>query len=160
LLAGFYAFLFWYVDASQRPRLRRYLVKLLAGSYHFLAHLSAIALLWWGGLAPYAPVVIALGALLGGTIWGLYGSIAMIVGRMHAGDAFAALRLTTHRNFLRFKFEPGKLTIYPLAIDKPLHRHDWKRPPRNRPGTPTHVPAKPIPVRIIEGPIVVTTGRA
>ena len=37
---------------------------------------------------------------------------------MHSEEAFAALRIKNYKNFLRLKFEPDKLTIYPLGIDK------------------------------------------
>ena len=48
----------------------------------------------------------------------LLGASPGIFGRMHAEQAFAALRIKNYKNFLRLKFEPDKLTIYPLGIDK------------------------------------------
>jgi hypothetical protein len=103
--------------------------------------------------------MISLGALVGGSLWGLYWVLAGIVARMHAGDAFAALRIRNYKNFLRLKFEPDKLTIYPLGIDKvPGHDH-WLNAPKGRdnplPNNPALIAVKPIDVRLIENPIVI-----
>jgi hypothetical protein len=111
------------------------------------------------GFTSYPVLMISLGALIGGSLWGLYWVLAGIVARMHAGDAFAALRIRNYKNFLRLKFEPDKLTIYPLGIDKvPGHDH-WLNAPKGRdnplPHNPALVAVKPIDVRLIENPIVI-----
>ena len=49
---------------------------------------------------------------------GLLLGVDGLFGRMHSEEAFAALRIKNYKNFLRLKFEPDKLTIYPLGIDK------------------------------------------
>jgi hypothetical protein len=41
-------------------------------------------------------------------------------------DAFSALGIKNYKNFLRMKFEPHKLTIYPIALDKVPGRRGWK----------------------------------
>jgi hypothetical protein len=80
------------------------------------------------------------------------------IARMHAEDAFAALRIQSYKNFLRLKLEPDRLTIYPLGIDKVPDRYDWLNAPMGA-GAPPHnpklVPRKPIDVRLIESPIVI-----
>ena len=67
------------------------------------------------GFTSYPTLMIALGALVGGSLWGFYWVLTGIFGRMHAEEAFAALRIKNYKNFLRLKFEPDKLTIYPLG---------------------------------------------
>jgi hypothetical protein len=78
---------------------------------------------------------------------------------MHAADAFAALRIKDYKNFLRMKLEPGRLTIYPLGIDKVPGADDWLNAPRDRdnplPHNPKLIAAKPINVHLIEAPIVI-----
>ena len=39
MLGALYATLLWYVDAIERPKIRRYLTKFFVGTTHFLAHL-------------------------------------------------------------------------------------------------------------------------
>ena len=79
----------------------------------------------------------------------------------HAGESFAALRIKNYKNFLRLKFEPDKLTIYPLAIDKVPGPDHWMNAPRGKanplPNNPKLIAVKPIDVRLIETPIVIAT---
>src|SRR6185312_8420746 len=57
------------------------------------------------GFTSYPTLMITLGALAGGSLWGLYWVLTGLFGRMHAEDAFAALRIKNYKNFLRLKFE-------------------------------------------------------
>jgi hypothetical protein len=111
------------------------------------------------GFTAYPILMIALGALVGGTLWGLYWVLTGLVARMHAEDAFAALRIQSYKNFLRLKFEPDRLTIYPLGIDRIPGPDDWRNPPRRGDDTmasrPKLIAAKPIDIRLIENPIVI-----
>jgi hypothetical protein len=217
MLGGLYAVLVSYVDATDRPGLRRYATKFLVGSGHFAAHVAAMFTLSFlvvsmnNQMAPaierelaainasrdqQAPIVreiikesldplqrkvapgskerspvrevvgftsypvsmVALGALIGGSLWGFYWVLTGMLARMHAEDAFAALRIRNYRNFLRLKFEPDKLTIYPLGVDKVPGRRGWRNAPMGA-AAPVHnprlVPAKAIDVRLIESPIVI-----
>ena len=80
-------------------------------------------------------------------------------GRMHAEEAFAALRIKNYKNFLRIKFEPDKLTIYPLASTRCPGPDHWMNAPRGKanplPNNPKLIAVKPIDVRLIENPIVI-----
>jgi hypothetical protein len=111
------------------------------------------------GFVSYPLMMVSLGALVGGSLWGLYWVLTGIIGRMHAEDAFAALRIKNYKNFLRLKFERDKLTIYPLAIDKVPGHDDWLNAPPDQdnplPHNPKLIAAKPIDVRLIENPIVI-----
>ena len=219
LVAGLYAALVWYVDAVDRPGLRRYATKFFVGTAHFLAHMTAmftlsLLVVGWnnqaspfverqfealykerarqpqivqeqletlkrkeavqraqpGAKAPtavrqlvgftlYPVLMIGLGALIGGSLWGFYWVVTGVIGRMHAEDAFAALRIQNYKNFLRLKFEPDKVTIYPLGVDRiPNHDH-WLNAPRGHenplPNNPKLIAVRPIDVRLIENPIVI-----
>ena len=77
---------------------------------------------------------------------------------MHSEDAFAALRIKDYKNFLRFRFERDKLTIYPVGLDRVPRRSEWREPDPAKP-RPAHnpklVPASEFEVRLIEQPIVI-----
>ncbi len=111
------------------------------------------------GFTMYPILMIGLGALIGGSLWGFYWVLTGVIGRMHAEDAFAALRIQNYKNFLRLKFERDKLTIYPLAIDRVPGHDDWLNAPPGQdnplPHNPKLIASKPIDVRLIEDPIVI-----
>jgi hypothetical protein len=112
------------------------------------------------GFLFYPLQMIFLGGIAGGFVWGLYWVITGLFFRMHAEEAFGALRNPNYRNFLRMKFERDRLTIYPIGLDKLPSRHAWAerssfkraKVPQNQP----HLVSKgEIPVRLIEAPIVI-----
>jgi hypothetical protein len=110
------------------------------------------------GFVLYPFEMIILGGFAGGFIWGLYWVLTGLFLRMHAEDAFAALRIKHYKNFLRFKFEKDQLTIFPIGVDRVPNKYFWQA--RNGAlGVPSHNPqliAKAeIPVRLIERPIVI-----
>jgi hypothetical protein len=112
------------------------------------------------GFAFYPFQMILLGGFAGGFIWGLYWVLTGLFFRMHAEDAFGALRNPHYRNFLRMKFERDRLTIYPIGLDRLPDRDDWmparKLKARKVPsGNPHLVPRTEIPVRLIEDPIII-----
>ena len=228
MLGALYATLLWYVDAIERPKLRRYGTKFCVGTLHFLAHLAVMftlsllvvslnnqmagpieraldtiyqareerapivrdviqegleplqrqaregspaasdrpsqsarppAVRELVGFVAYPLLMIVLGALCGGSLWGVYWVVTGIFGRMHSEQAFAALRIKNYKNFLRLKFEPDKLTIYPLGIDRIPGPDRWLNAPRGKanplPHNPRLIAARPIDVRLIENPIVI-----
>ena len=109
------------------------------------------------GFTVYPTLMIVLGALIGGSLWGFYWVLTSIFGRMHSEEAFAALRIKNYKNFLRLKFEPDKLTIYPLGIDKMPGPDHWMNAPRGKanpmPNNPKLIAVKPIDIHLIETPI-------
>jgi hypothetical protein len=110
------------------------------------------------GFMSYPTLMIGLGALIGGSLWGFYWVLTGL-NRMHAGESFAALRIKNYKSFLRIKVEKDKLTIYPLAIDKIPGVDHWMNAPRGKanplPNNPKLIAVKPIDVRLIENPIVI-----
>ena len=109
------------------------------------------------GFTSYPTLMILLGALVGGSLWGMYWVLTGLFGRMHAEDSFAALRIKNYKNFLRLKFEKDRLTIYPLGIDKVPGPDHWLNATGSNPlpHNPKLVASKPIDVRLIENPIVI-----
>jgi hypothetical protein len=111
------------------------------------------------GLLLYPIEMILIGGFIGGFIWGFYWVVTGLFGRMHAEDAFAALRIKNYKNFLRLKFEPHQLTIYPLGVNKIPAQAHWIAPPKGKPQPPHNpqlVPTIPIDVRLIDSPIVIS----
>lgn len=109
------------------------------------------------------PIEMAvIGGLIGGFVWGLYWVLANVIMQMHCGDAFAALRIKGYRNFLRMRFEHDRLTIYPIGIDRVPDKRGWQDAPPAPPGTwgSLLVPRRPIPVRLIDDPIVIEARRS
>ncbi|MGE0853071.1 MAG: hypothetical protein AB7O44_26245 [Hyphomicrobiaceae bacterium] len=110
------------------------------------------------GFMSYPTLMIVFGAVIGGSLWGFYWVLTGLV-RMHAAEAFAALRIQNYKNFLRIKVEKDKLTIYPLAVDRIPGADDWMNAPRGKanpqPTNPKLIAVKPIDVRLIENPIVI-----
>ncbi len=110
------------------------------------------------GFVLYPLEIIFLGGLVGGFVWGMYWVLTGIFLRMHSEDAFAALRIKHYKNFLRFKFEPDKLTIYPIGVDTVPGKRFWtsREGARHVPSSnPRLIAPHDIPVRLIEPPIVI-----
>lgn len=110
------------------------------------------------GLILYPIEMVVVGGLVGGFIWGFYWVFTGVAFRMHAEDAFAALRIKDYKNFLRLRFEKDRLVIYPLKVDRIPRRSDWMSPPKDATGETLRsrlVPVRPIRVELIEEPIVI-----
>ncbi len=180
MLIGLWAGLISYVESESK------LVKLIIGSWHAAAHIGALLFVSWlasattflpsllGALLPIPPdllriawnVLVALffGGLLGGFVMGLYWTLTSTLLNMHTGDAFGALGIKDYKNFLRIKLEPGRATIYPIALDRvpgpkgwrwKLHK-DEQRPSHN----PQIMPVSPLKPRLIEkAPIIIEANK-
>jgi hypothetical protein len=110
------------------------------------------------GFVMYPLEMIFIGGFIGATLWGIYWVLAGCLMRMHTEDAFAALRIGDYRNFLRMKFEPDKVTIYPIALDRTPPRSFWMAPPKDKtppPNNPQLVATRALPIKLIEEPIVI-----
>ncbi len=242
MLMALYAGLVVYVDAVERPRWRRHLVKFGVGTIHFIAHTFAMFTLFLAflalnnNIAPWAesqlgglmrskdmqpgivrevvretleplskerqiqreqadataskdvpppprvggsaqasrtaepktvrelvgllyPFELTLfGGIVGGFIWGCYWVIAGLFGHMHAEHAFAALRVRDYKNFLRIRFEPDQVTIYPIGLDRVPRVHDWTSAEAGFPTSGNRsklVPRRALKPHLIEEPIVI-----
>lgn len=166
------------------------IVKLAIGSVHAAAHILALLVVSWFASATgislrgyllaategnaYVDnsfrvlwnILVALfaGGLLGGLVMGLYWTLTSTLFNMHTGDAFGALGIRDYKNFLRIKLEPGRATIYPIALDRVPGRGGWRwklaageqRPAHN----PQILPVRPLAPRLIEkSPIVIEASK-
>jgi hypothetical protein len=178
LLLGLWAGLASYVTVSaKRTALFKVLVKVLVGTLHALAHLKAMFLVFAlcmafnadagipGGFF-YPLEAIVFGGLVGGFIFGAYWVLAGLIARMHTGDAFGALGIRNHKNFVRMKFDKNSLTIYPIGVaslpsTKSCTRRLKRNPPKvdgDRPGPLIDVELSPLLIQgkgSAAGPIVV-----
>ncbi len=76
-----------------------------------------------GGSSLFLGAILAValaGALVMPAILGLYLFSALNLFGFHANEAFSALRIQSHKNFLRFRIGPvGSPTIYALGLARP-----------------------------------------
>jgi hypothetical protein len=110
------------------------------------------------GFVLYPLQAILFGGLVGGFVFGLYWVITSVALRMHASEAFAALRIKDYKNFLRMRFDRDTLTIYPIGVDKIPRRRFWQAPTsaQRLSHAPRFMASGHIDVRLIEKPIVIT----
>lgn len=104
-------------------------------------------------------VATCLGALV--SAWVLAGYlVATNLGLgMHANEVFSALRLTTHKNFLRIRVEPnGDLTVYPVGLARTRRPLRWAAPEAGV-GIDAHPAVFASDPRLIEAPFVISPRR-
>ncbi|NOU06837.1 MAG: hypothetical protein HOO99_11710 [Hyphomicrobiaceae bacterium] len=105
-------------------------------------------------------ITLFVGGLLGGFVMGIYWTLTSTLFNMHTGDAFGALGIKDYKNFLRIKLEPGRATIYPIALDRVPGRKGWRWQLNKGEQRPLHhpqiLPVTPLAPRMIEkAPIVI-----
>jgi len=109
----------------------------------------------------FPPVMIFIGGIGAGFVWGAYLTISCLFG-LHCDQAFASMGIPDFKNFLRMKIEPSKLTIYPIGLRRTPRRRSWRFARRSDGGSasdgPAIVPARPLRPRLIEGPIEIRVG--
>ena len=181
LLLGLWSALVFYVDSESR------IAKFLIGTVHFAAHLFTLLVVSWIATTSSVPVKLLvtswlgagatsvigdvirigwsllltffIGGALGGFVMGLYWTLTSTLMNMHTGDAFGALGIRDYKHFLRIKLEPGRATVYAIALDKVPGRRGWRwkldknevRPAHN----PLVLPKAPLKPRLIEPPILI-----
>ena len=167
LIAGFVS----YTGYQERWRLRA----LLLTAVHAAAHFAALLLLAWlfrsvnfdrFGLEPIgwaqfvllAPEMIVVGGAVAGFIFGVNLLLTCRYADMNHNDAFSAMRLDSHRNFLRLRIKSDELKVYPIGVDSVPRRDQWRDNPHPGAGTtePLFVPEDgSLRPRLIEGPVVI-----
>lgn len=99
---------------------------------------------------------VALGGALGASLVGFafYASTRWF--GMNPEDAFSGVRLDSHRHFMRIRIVGDAATLYPIRIDRPPRRRDWRvnRAGEGRPA-PVYAPAEPLRPGLIESPVPV-----
>jgi hypothetical protein len=117
-----------------------------------------------GGLVDFtwhligAALMVVVGGLIGGLIWGLSLFLANRVFKTQHDNAFSILRHQNCKHFLRMRITPSELTIYPIALRKVPWRNGWRKA-NDKDLANGHVaaflPVKPLRPELIEGPIVI-----
>ncbi|MEQ1577309.1 MAG: metallophosphoesterase [Hyphomicrobium sp.] len=181
LLLGLWSLLIAYVESESR------IVKVLIGTIHFTAHLITLLVVSWIATSSSVPVKLLgtsllgtgitsvagdiirigwsllltffIGGALGGFVMGLYWTLTSTLLNMHSGDAFGALGIKDYKHFLRIKLEPGRATVYAIALDKVPGRRGWRWKLDKDEVQPSHcpqiLPIKPLVPRLIEPPIII-----
>ena len=99
--------------------------------------------------------MVLIGGVLGGLIFGLYLMLTYIVGRINCDWLYSSQRNANYKCFLRMNFEPDKLTVYPIRLDKVPDRTGWRWRKKPLPGQSLVEPISPLRPSLIEGPIVI-----
>lgn len=118
-----------------------------------------------GWVAPSIAVFLlemaSVGFLVGGFLFGAYLYVSSRFLNINQNDAFSAMRLDTHRNFLRIRIKGDEVTIYPIGLTRIPERAEWKFNDKKLGNpAPAYVPDDPLAPHLIEGPIVVNTAPA
>jgi Calcineurin-like phosphoesterase len=171
LIAGLWIGLVQYAEIDLATQWVRWAVKLTIGTAHTAAHLtvllatnSLLAIVYnffsesqnfivkLFGTCLYTFLMIVIGGILGAFVFGIYWVLTSLLFGMHQ-DSFSALGIRNYKNFLRMKFEPDRLTIYPIALDKVPGRMRWQE---DKTGSGSLIePKKRLRPRLIETPIVI-----
>ncbi len=101
----------------------------------------------------YPIEMIILGGLLGGLAFAIYLSLAYGLGKVNYDWVFSSQRVADYKCFLRLRFEPSKLTIYPIGLDSVPARDGWRWRRNPAPRQSLVEPRSPLKPRLIEGPI-------
>ena len=172
LVAGLWIGLVQYAEADIATQWLRWAVKLVLGTAHAAAHLTVLLatnsllsivynffadsqnfIVKVSGTVLYTFLMVVIGGILGAFVFGIYWVVTSVLFGMHQ-DAFSALGVRNYKNFLRMKFEPDKLTIYPVALDKVPGRMDWQESAEGKAGIGSLIePKKKLRPRLIETPI-------
>jgi len=103
----------------------------------------------------YPVEMIVLGGLLGALAFAIYLSLAYGLGKVNYDWIFSSQRIADYKCFLRLRFEPDKLTIYPIGLDRVPARDGWRWTRDPAPRQSLVQPRSPLKPRLIEGPIVI-----
>lgn len=163
---------FWGYGAYQEGNSAKVgLLAVVHASAHMLVILGLASVgLWaenvWRGapwlllLAVLAVPTFTVGWLLAGVIYGASLLMSCRYLGINHNDAFSAMRLASHRHFLRLRIKGNQVTVYPIKLDRTPERSEWTIPhPRPETG-PVFVPTPPLSPSFIEAPVTITARSA
>lgn len=153
------------------PRRLPWLPKCVLGTTHAAAQLLAFLAVSWAVTRALAPLlaggwpfvvllagVAVVGGAAGGLVMGAYlGIVNTLPGHAHGNEAFSALRLEDHKNFVRLHIDRhGALHLYAIGVDEVCRK--WDADPENAdPEAPWLRPRGPAPrTRLVDGPVQVS----
>lgn len=117
---------------------------------------------WWLWLGALAVGALTAGRLLAGKIFGWNLLLTCRHFGMNHNDAFSAMKLDSHRHFLRIRISGDTLTIYPVKLEKVPARDEWRaNSERTTEWSPSvFVPDPPMTAELIEEPLFIDASRA
>jgi hypothetical protein len=115
----------------------------------------------WGWFFLFGLEMVPLGTVLGGSIFGLNLLLTCCYANMNHNDAFSALRLNSHRHFLRLRIKGDEVSVYPISLDRIPCRSQWKKNTDDNiaNGQSLFVPTGDFKPHLIEGPIIISASR-
>jgi hypothetical protein len=107
-------------------------------------------------------VIVPIGAHIAAYIFGLNLYLTCRYFARNNNDAFSAMKLDSHRHFIRMHIESDTLTLYPIGIDRVPGRSQWRMNPKRERGAPESVfiADPPLAYRFIEEPVVIRGAEA
>lgn len=124
--------------------------------------LEGVHLPWQLWLLALAIPIAAIGPWISGVIYGL----SLMIGCRHFNighnDAFSAMKLDSHRHFLRIRLKGDEATVYPIKLGTVPSRNQWRaNPAQTSEATPSvFVAEPPLKPELLEQPIVVPARQA
>jgi hypothetical protein len=113
---------------------------------------------WWLWFTALALVLVPIGGAVSGLIFGANLYLTCRFADANHNDAFSAMRLNSHRHFLRLRIDPEIITVYAVGLNVVPARTAWRV---SRVGEgPMIVPTSPIAPHLIEEPIIVRRRQA
>ena len=79
---------------------------------------------------------------------------------MSHNDAFSAIRLDSHRHFLRIRITDESIAVYPIGVEEVPQRQDWREVAGLDRTSSELAPRSPLRTRLIEGPVVIAVRQA
>lgn len=106
-------------------------------------------------------IAVPIGTAIGGWIFGQQLRITCKHFDKNHNDAFSAMKLDSHRQFLRMHIRGDQLTIFPICIDSVPDRSGWQKNANRSKASPSiFAPAASLGPRLIETPIVLSGARS
>jgi len=145
-------------------------------AFHSVVHLAAINILagwlltaeshglvyrsdwpWWLSLLAFSIPMTVVGGILAGFVYGLHNYIACRWFDLCHNDAFSAMRLDSHRHFLRIRVVGDQITVFPIGIDRVPMRDEWtlNQEGKSEPHASYLLPPESFCFQLLENPIVV-----
>lgn len=126
---------------------------------NFLSWISWHWLFWLGYLSLFA---FTLGRWAAGHIFGLSLLITCRLLNLNHNDAFSAMKLYSHRHFLRLRIIGDTVTVFPIKLEKVPDRAQWKYNPKHeREKCPSVFRPEPaMQAELIEDPIEIVAEHA
>jgi hypothetical protein len=124
---------------------------------HYLEGLQVHWLLWLLGLAIPA---LTLGSWYGGKIFGLNLLLTCRYLNMNHNDAFSAMKLNSHRHFLRIRIVGDTLTLYPIKLETVPTRNQWRQNLDQSENPSVFIAEPKMTPEFVEAPITIRAARA